>query len=90
MLGGPGLEEAFLERSVATEVTPGLRVRVICPEDLIVTKVLAGRPKDLEDAKTVVQAQGDALDRAAVRRVVGYFENRRSTILDMSIGRRSA
>jgi hypothetical protein len=74
VLGGPGLEEHFLERSIPTEVTPGLHVRVICPEDLIVTKVLAGRPKDLDDARSVVQARGDALDRDGVRRTLAMLE----------------
>lgn len=74
VLGGPGLEEAFLQRSIASEVAPGLHVRVICPEDLIVTKVLAGRPKDLEDVRSVMQARGDALDRDAVRRTLAMLE----------------
>lgn len=74
VLGGPGLEEAFLHRSILTEVAPGLSVRVICPEDLIVTKVLAGRPKDLEDARSIVQSKGDALDRDAVHRTLGMLE----------------
>ena len=43
-------------------------------EDLIVTKVLAGRPRDLEDARSVVQAKGDALDRDAVQRTLGMLE----------------
>lgn len=75
VLGGPGLEEDFLQRSILTEVTPGFRVPVICPEDLIVTKVLAGRPKDLEDAQSVVLARGDGLDRDAVLRTLGMLED---------------
>jgi hypothetical protein len=74
VLGGPGLEEGFLQRSIPTEVTSGFSVRVICPEDLIVTKVLAGRPKDLEDARGVVQARGEALDRDAVLQILQMLE----------------
>lgn len=74
VLGGAGLEEVFLQRAVLIEVASGLQVRVICAEDLVVTKVLAGRPKDLEDARGVVQAQGDALDRDAVRRTLRMLE----------------
>jgi hypothetical protein len=48
VLGGPGLEEAFLQRAVHVDVAPGLSVPVISAEDLVVTKVLAGRPKDLD------------------------------------------
>lgn len=75
VLGGPGLEEDFLRRSIPTEVSPGFRVRIICPEDLIVTKVLAGRPKDLDDARSVVLAQREALDRDAVRHTLSMLED---------------
>ncbi len=75
VLGGPGLEEDFLRRSIPTEVSPGFRVRIICPEDLVVTKVLAGRPKDLDDARSVVLAQREALDRDAVRHTLSMLED---------------
>lgn len=42
VLGGPGLEEEFLNGSREMDLD-GVRVPVIGPEDLIVTKVLAGR-----------------------------------------------
>lgn len=48
VLAGPGLEEAFLERAIPVDVG-GTRVPFISPEDLITTKILAGRPKDIED-----------------------------------------
>jgi hypothetical protein len=35
----------------------GIRVPVIAPEDLVVTKLLAGRSKNLEDARTVLLGQ---------------------------------
>jgi hypothetical protein len=40
---------------------------VISAEDLLVHKILAGRPRDLEDAESIVSRQGANLDRAAVR-----------------------
>jgi hypothetical protein len=58
VLGGPGLEEDFLRRSVSVEVGPGVGVRMITAEDLVVTKVLAGRPKDLDDLPSVTPAPG--------------------------------
>ncbi|MGH9204030.1 MAG: nucleotidyl transferase AbiEii/AbiGii toxin family protein, partial [Vicinamibacterales bacterium] len=53
VIGGPGLEERFLERAVLVDLD-GVQTPVISPEDLIVTKVLAGRAKDLEDVRGVL------------------------------------
>ncbi len=40
-----GLEDAFLERAIHVDVS-GVAMPFISPEDLIVTKILAGRAKD--------------------------------------------
>jgi len=74
VLGGPGLEEDFLKRAVLVEVAPGLLVRVISAEDLIVTKVLAGRSKDLDDVRGILVAQGASLDVHAVRVTLAMLE----------------
>jgi hypothetical protein len=63
VLGGPGLEEAFLQRA-NTRVVHGLRVPVASAEDLIVMKVLAGRRKDEEDVVAIVSAQGKKLQHS--------------------------
>ena len=55
-------------------VAPNLRVPVISAEDLIVTKVLAGRPKDLDDAHSVLQVR-QSLDLAAIRHVLRSVES---------------
>lgn len=47
-------------------VIGGTRVRFVTPEDLIVHKVVAGRPRDLEDVKSVLLKNPD-LDLAHVR-----------------------
>ncbi len=53
VLAGPGLEQMFLDRvetrAVGRDAIPVLRI-----EDLIVTKVLASRPKDLEDVRELL------------------------------------
>jgi hypothetical protein len=67
VLGGPGLEEAFLERA-ATHVVHGLEIPVAAAEDLVVMKVLAGRRKDEEDVVAMLSAQRGKLDLALVRR----------------------
>jgi hypothetical protein len=66
VLGGPGLEEAFLGRAVVRDVH-GLKVPVASAEDLVVMKVLAGRRKDEDDIVAVLSAQRVKLDLALIR-----------------------
>jgi hypothetical protein len=73
VLAGPGLEELFLARATDRQVGD-VRVPVLGVEDLVATKVLAGRPKDLDDAADVVRAQGGRLDVALVRTTLGLLE----------------
>lgn len=51
----------------------GVRVPMISPEDLVVTKVLAGRPKDLEDVRGVLIEQPH-LDLDRIRDLLGDLE----------------
>jgi hypothetical protein len=74
VLAGPGLEELFLERAVPVDVA-GTRVPVISPEDLIVTKLLAGREKDLDDVRGVLSERGEALDLARIRTTLRMLED---------------
>lgn len=73
VLAGPGLEEAFLERA-RTVTVAGVRVPVISPEDLIVTKILAGRPKDIEDIRGVLRERLPSLDIEAIRATLTLLE----------------
>ncbi len=73
ILAGPGLEEEFLARVTDVEVE-GTEVPFISPEDLIVTKILAGRPKDLEDARGILTKQGAGLDKTRVEDVLARIE----------------
>lgn len=72
-MAGPGLEELFLARAVQVDVA-GVTVPVISPEDLIVTKVLAGRPKDLEDIHGVLRQRGGALNLDVIRTTLALLE----------------
>lgn len=74
VLAGPGLEERFLSRVVLVDLGDDLRVPVICPEDLIVTKVLAGRPHDLADIHGILRERLDRLDLAEIRRTLKDLE----------------
>jgi hypothetical protein len=68
VLAGPGLEDRFIERAVRIDIE-GLSVPVASPEDLIAMKVLAGRPKDLEDVRSVLTERLTSLDRHDASRI---------------------
>ena len=74
VLAGPGLEDLFLDRAVPIDVG-GTVVPFISPEDLIVTKLLAGREKDLEDVRGVLSERGSALDLPQIRTTLGLLED---------------
>jgi hypothetical protein len=73
VLAGPGLEEMFLNRARVRDLL-GVPVPVAAPEDLVVMKILAGRPKDIEDVKAIVSAQGDALHVDSIRETLRLVE----------------
>lgn len=73
VLAGCGLEDEFLDRARVVDLG-GVEVPVISPEDLVIAKVLAGRPKDVEDARGVLRAQGPGLDAARIERILGLLE----------------
>jgi Nucleotidyltransferase of unknown function (DUF6036) len=83
VIAGTGLELDFLARAKRVDVG-GARVPMISVEDLIVTKILAGRPRDIEDVARVAQVQGPALDLKRVRLLLGEIEAalERSDLLD--------
>lgn len=73
VLAGPGLEEGFLDR--AKPVSFGQRsFPVIAPEDLVVTKILARRPKDLEDVVGILSERARSLDLEAIRLALRMLE----------------
>jgi len=66
VLAGPGLEEEFERAAVRIDVH-GTTIPFIAAEDLLVTKILAGRPKDLEDVRGILLARHATLDIEHVR-----------------------
>ena len=54
-------EQQALERVRAIEIE-GYPVRFACPEDVIVHKMLAGRPRDLEDVRSILRKQSVDVD----------------------------
>jgi hypothetical protein len=75
VLAGPGPEEEFLARARSVEIAPGLSVPIISPEDLVATKILAGRPKDIEDVRGILRSRGSTLDIGRIRRLLGALES---------------
>jgi hypothetical protein len=73
VLAGPGLEEQLLERAVTHDID-GVAVPVIEVSDLVVLKVLAARPKDIEDVSALLRIQGERIDEARVRAVLHDLE----------------
>jgi hypothetical protein len=73
VLAGPGPEAVFLARARSRDVD-GVSVPVASPEDLVVMKVLAGRPKDLDDARAVLAAHRDDLDLVYLGETVRMLE----------------
>ena len=73
VLAGSGLEDEFLNRARTTDLG-GTSVPIIDPEDLILAKVLAGRPKDMDDARGLWRLHGLALDAERIRRILRLLE----------------
>lgn len=73
VLGGPGMEQLFLEQAELHEIQ-GVSVPVARAADIIVMKVLAGRPKDHDDVVAILEAQPD-LPVDEVRRGLALLED---------------
>lgn len=73
VLAGPGIEELFLQRAELRDYR-GVQVPVACAEDIIVMKILAGRPKDFEDVVAVLRARAGDLNIDLVRSTLSLLE----------------
>lgn len=73
VLADSGLEDEFLDRS-ATRDVGGAVVPLIDVADLVVAKVLAGRPKDAEDARQLWRLHGSAARSRRIRRLLRLLE----------------
>lgn len=69
-LGISGFEQQAIARAEIVEMA-GTTVPVVSGEDLLIMKVLAGRPQDDQDVRGLVIAQGDRLDWEYCLRVGG-------------------
>ncbi len=73
VLGASGLENDCIDRAVAVDIGDGT-VPVIRVEDLIVLKILSGRPKDVEDVRSILRRRHRTLDLAHVRSLLVELE----------------
>jgi hypothetical protein len=73
VLAGSGLEDEFFHRATQFDVG-GVPVPVIDLTDLVIAKVLAGRSKDIEDAKTLWSLRHASIDAERIRTVLSLLE----------------
>lgn len=67
------LHREALERAVPS-TWECFEIRVPPPEYIILDKLIAGRPKDLEDVRRLVAVFGDGLDRSIIHPWLGSIE----------------
>lgn len=73
VLAASGLEDDFLHRAVPVALG-GVTVPVIDASDLIVAKILAGRSKDLDDARALWRVRRSTMDAERIRRTLRLLE----------------
>jgi predicted nucleotidyltransferase len=71
-LGVLTFEQEMVERSVVHQVDKALQIRLPTPEDLIILKAVAHRPKDLEDIRILANKYPN-LDIARIEKWVKQF-----------------
>jgi hypothetical protein len=72
-LGSTGVEIESVDRSTAWEIDPGCSIRTCSAEDLVVHKLIAGRPRDVADIEGIVARQMDDLDVGRIRNCIAGF-----------------
>jgi hypothetical protein len=73
VLAASGLEDMFLSRVRSVDIG-GTIVPLLDIEDLVIAKVLAGRPKDIDDAQALWRVHGLRLDAGRIRGVLTELE----------------
>jgi predicted nucleotidyltransferase len=63
----------FLSRARSMDIG-GTRVPILDVEDLVIAKVLAGRPKDIDDAQALWRVHGSDLNAERIRSVLAELE----------------
>ena len=71
-LGALPFEQQVVQRSIVQAIDDRLTIRLPTPEDLIIMKAVAHRPKDLLDIQEIIQSNPD-LDREHIQGWVTEF-----------------
>ena len=66
------LEPGFFNRAIRDDID-GLKLRIASLEDLIALKIFAGGPKDLDDARGILEVQGSSIDKELLLRLCKGF-----------------
>lgn len=74
VLAASGLKEEFLRRARTLDLG-GSAIRLIDVEDLVIAKVLAGRPKDIDDANALWRLHGSTADAGRIRAILRELED---------------
>ncbi|RMF93129.1 MAG: hypothetical protein D6736_02245 [Nitrospinota bacterium] len=72
-LGIPGYEEEAFARAVWVKFPAGEKLRLVSPEDLIIHKCVAGRPRDAEDVESILIRQRLRVDLDTIRQWLEAF-----------------
>ena len=72
-IAGTEYQRAAIERAHPTTLSDALVVRALSPEDLIIHKLIAGRPKDIGDIDALLEA-GVAFDEAYIEHWAAIWE----------------
>ncbi len=74
-LGVPGYEEEVIKRAEKCSMHKKHTVMICSAEDLIIHKVVAGRPQDLSDIEGIIMRQGKKLDVKYIRKWLKEFNH---------------
>lgn len=68
LAGIRGAPAGLLQRSRTVQIE-NLALKVACPEDMIVLKLLGGSALDIEDARGILRIQKQSIDRSLLERI---------------------
>jgi hypothetical protein len=71
VLAGPGLEQQFLDEAITMRIA-SVDIPILSAENLVVTKLLAARPKDLEDVRELLAVR--RLDHRRIERLLAVLD----------------
>ena len=74
MLADTVIDESAIERAHAVTLFNDKTIRVCTAEDLVVYKMLSTRIKDRADVESVIQKQGEKLDKDYIEGWLTQFE----------------